>query len=245
MVPTSTDDNAAARRFSAPNQVPNFGRRALASGDMRTSTLGILGCLAVGLVAWGEWVNWRASRTLVGPDRGGTEVIICLGFRNRDPRRANPINRWRVRAALRSIDPAAPRTTVIFSGGSGFVGATSEAEPMARYAREELGHGGEIVLEDQSRSTWQNVELSLPLIGDPDRIKIVSNPLHALKGRLYLQRQSPRLAARLVPGQDYRLGEWAVLKPVFAGYGLRTLWIARPRACPRAGGEARSEGFVP
>ncbi|MGG7575859.1 hypothetical protein [Streptomyces sirii] len=44
-----------------------------------------------------------------------------------------------------------------------------------------------------------------------------------LKARAYLRRQRPDLAERLVPAQDYRPGEWAVLKPLLALYGLWTL----------------------
>lgn len=189
---------------------------------------GLLGGLTAAALGWGEGVSWRASRALTGPDRGGTEVIICLGYRNRSPHRANALNRWRVRAALRSIDPAAPASRVIMSGGSRSPGRTpAEATLMARYAADELGFGGELVQEARSRTTWDNVEHCLPLIGEPDRIKIISNPLHALKARDYLHRQAPSLARRLVRGRDYRFGEWIALKPVFALYGLRALRRAR------------------
>jgi uncharacterized SAM-binding protein YcdF (DUF218 family) len=90
---------------------------------------------------------------------------------------------------------------------------------MARYAITERGYRGEIVLEDESRSTWENVENAIPLIDGFERIKIVSNPFHAEKARLYLARQRPDLAVRLVRGADYRFGEWMPLKVVFAAYG--------------------------
>jgi hypothetical protein len=80
-----------------------------------------------------------------------------------------------------------------------------------------------VVLEEESRTTWENVAYAVPLIEDADRIKIVSNPLHAEKARLYLHRQCPDLARRLVRAKDYRPGEWAPLKPLFAVYGLRRL----------------------
>ncbi|MBO0841021.1 MAG: YdcF family protein [Sciscionella sp.] len=142
-----------------------------------------------------------------------------LGFRNKNQRRANVINRWRVRAGLRSIDPNASATRLVFCGGS-VAGMRSEADLMARYARIECGFSGDSVLEDRSRSTWENVANAIPLIEGADRIKIVSNSPHAYIARQYLARQRPDLAVRAVRADDYRLGEWALLKPLFAAYSL-------------------------
>ncbi|RZS44404.1 DUF218 domain-containing protein [Herbihabitans rhizosphaerae] len=178
--------------------------------------------VAAALIVWGEVVHWRASRRLLGSAAPGPEVVVVLGFRN-GGRRANAVNRWRVRAGLRSAGPGA---RIVFCGGS--VGAeVPEAVLMARYAVDELGHTGPIVLEEESHSTWQNIQNAVPLIEDAGRIKIVSNSLHAQKARLYLRRQRPDLARRLVRADDYRAGEWAALKPVFAAYGLWTGWRAR------------------
>ncbi len=91
---------------------------------------------------------------------------------------------------------------------------------MARYARETGGYHGELVLEESSRSTWENIAFAIPFLRDVDRIKIVSLPTHAETARRYLAQQRPDLAARLVRGQDYRFGEWMPLKPVFALYGI-------------------------
>ena len=54
---------------------------------------------------------------------------------------------------------------------------------MARYARDELGYRGTLVLEQQSRSTWENIAFAIPLVREVDRIKIVSVPPHADKAR--------------------------------------------------------------
>ena len=178
-----------------------------------------------GLLLWGELVHWRSSRRLVGVATGGSEAIVVLGYRDTGPSRANAINRWRVRAALRSIDPSAIRSVLVLCGGT-VAGQVSEAELMAAYARE-LGFEGQILCDSESRSTWENITNAVPLIGTVDRIKIVSNSLHAEKARLYLHRQSPELAARLVRAQDYRPGEWTPLKPVPAAYGLWDLARAR------------------
>jgi uncharacterized SAM-binding protein YcdF (DUF218 family) len=188
---------------------------------MKRKTLVALGLF--GLTAWGEFVHWRASRALAHeslPAR--TEAIVVLGYRNTRGDRANALNRWRVRAALRSIDRTMDSSTLVCSGGSGAT-SVSEAALLANYAVAEYGFTGQVRLEDQSRSTWQNVENVLPLLEHVDQIKIVSNPLHGQKARLYLRQLRPDLAERLVRAADYRLGEAWPLKPLFALYGLRDL----------------------
>jgi hypothetical protein len=102
----------------------------------------------------------------------------------------------------------------------------SEAALMARYAAER-GFAGPVRLDEHSRTTWENVQNVLPMIEDVDQIKIVSNPLHGQKARLYLRRLRPDLAERLVRADDHRFGEAWPLKPVFALHGLRSLARAR------------------
>ncbi|SEE47491.1 DUF218 domain-containing protein [Streptomyces sp. 2131.1] len=167
-------------------------------------------------------MNWRWSRALVGSSRGASTALVVLGYRN--PRAtANLINRWRVRAGIRSIAAdGAHVPCAIFSGGATSGGA-AEAQLMADYAKSVLEFDGTVLLEDQSTTTWENVTNVIPLLEGVDCIKIASQPAHALKARAYLRRQRPDLAARLVRADDYRPGEWLVVKPLSALYGLWTL----------------------
>ncbi len=93
---------------------------------------------------------------------------------------------------------------------------------MARYARGLVTDDVEIEVESLSRTTWENIEMSAPMIEDAPRIKIVSNSLHAATARIYLWRQRPDLAIRLVRASDYRFGELVWLKPVIALHSLRS-----------------------
>jgi uncharacterized SAM-binding protein YcdF (DUF218 family) len=185
----------------------------------RRTGLAVAGAVAL---AWGEWLNWRWSRTLVGSGEGNSEAVVVLGYRNPQPS-ANFINRWRVRAGIRSIaEDTTPDTRVIFTGGvTG--GRAAEAQLMADYAKSVLRFDGTVLLEDQSATTWENVTNVIPLLEDVDRIKIASQPAHALKARAYLRRRRPDLAQKLVRANDYRFGEWTLAKPLLALYGLWTL----------------------
>jgi uncharacterized SAM-binding protein YcdF (DUF218 family) len=169
------------------------------------------------LAGWAEWEHWRSSRRALGAapgPPGSAEAVVVLGYRNRG-RRANFVNRWRVRAGLRSLSSG--RSRLVLCGGAAG-GPVAEATLMAEYARQR-GYRGSVELETESRSTWENVLGAVPLIEDAGRIKIVSNSLHAEKARHYLRRQRPDLADRLVRAEDHRFGELLLLKPVLAGLG--------------------------
>ncbi|WP_372348254.1 YdcF family protein [Streptomyces sp. KL116D] len=204
---------------------------------MRRST-GLVMVVGVAVLAWGEWVNWRWSRVLVGEREGGSVAVVVLGYRN--PRSTvNLINRWRVRAGIRSVvDREAGETRVVFSGGAAAGHGATEAQLMADYAKSVLGFDGRVVLEDRSATTWENVTNVIPELEDVDRIKVVSQPAHALKARAYLRRQRPDLAEKLVRANDYRAGEWLAVKPLLALYGLwslRGLTADERKVSPRTG----------
>ncbi|GAA3548231.1 hypothetical protein GCM10022222_34780 [Amycolatopsis ultiminotia] len=202
---------------------------------------GLAAAAAVAVLVWGEWWNWRRSRAVVETGEGVSEAVVVLGYRNPRPT-ANFVNRWRVRAGLRSVrDGRGQDTRVIFSGGADG-DDVSEARLMAGYARSVLGFDGHVLIEDTSRTTWENVTNVLPLLEDVDRIKFVSQPAHAFKARAYLRRRRPDLAGKLVPAHDYRPGEWLLLKPLLALHGMVALRGLEPaeRKLPLRPGRRRS-----
>src|SRR5687767_11780553 len=103
---------------------------------------------AVGAVLlWGEYEHWRASRRRLGsPPAGGpgpdpsSEAVVVLGYRDAGPR-ANVVNRWRVRAGLRSQQPELGPSWLVVCGGT-TAGSDTEAALMGRYARYEQGYFG-------------------------------------------------------------------------------------------------------
>lgn len=183
-----------------------------------------------GVVAWAEVVHWQASWRRLGDDAGPTptaEAVVVLGYRN-PGRRANYVNRYRVRAGLRSLDGDATETVLVLCGGP-VGGKVSEAELMARYARDRGGYTDPIRLDTDSTTTWENIRNAIPLVEDMDSIKIVSNSLHAEKGRAYLWELRPDLAERLRHSKDYRFGELVLVKPLAAVIGMTNLARLRPR----------------
>ena len=178
-----------------------------------------LGALAVAVaVVASELDAWRASRE--GIPAGHVDrptphdaTVLVLGFRSKTDE-PNLVQRWRTRIAIRSVDPE--RATFVFSGSSSEPGLRSEAAIMAEVAVELGVPRVRIVLEEQSRTTWENIERSIPLLQDATAIVIASNTFHARKARRYLTTQAPDLAARLHRGADHRFGEYALVKPLLA-----------------------------
>lgn len=208
-----------------PSRLPSWPPSAYA-GIVRARLLAVPLLALAGLLAWGEFVNAQASRRELGSGVAAprSEAVVVLGFGNRR-RRANLVNRYRVRAGIRSLDARVPDRVLVLCGGA-VESFLPEADIMAAYARER-GHRGRMLLERASTTTWENIVDVIPLIEHAEAIKIVSDPVHAEKGRLYLRMLRPDLAARLVRGRDYRFGELVLLKPVAAVAGLVGLRRAR------------------
>ncbi|MQY25752.1 hypothetical protein NRB56_13110 [Nocardia sp. RB56] len=183
-------------------------------------------------VAASEALHHRASRRGFGDESGwdtagsdGTEAVVVLGYPSRPDGSTHPLQRWRCRIAARSMHQDG---IVVFTGGA-VRRKQAEADVMARYACDVLGiPAGRIVTETRARSTWQNIEFSIPLIEHADRIRVVSDPMHAARARRYLRIQRPDLATRLAPAADYRLLEQWWLKVPTAAHELAA--VARRRA---------------
>lgn len=183
---------------------------------------GIVLAGGVGVVlAWGEWTHWRASRRLLGatPRPGHRRAIVVLGYGNRGTR-ANWVNRYRVRVALRDVEPGMDNVLVV-CGGS-VHGPVPEADLLARHAIAR-GYTGPLRYDRTSRTTWENVRNAIGFIEDADQIVIASDAVHAEKARIHLWQLRPDLAERLVRGREYRFGEVTLMKPIATLIGRRRM----------------------
>lgn len=174
---------------------------------------------------------WAHRRGLGRPPSvtGRREAIILLGYPSNPDGSPHPLQRWRAAIAARSISPRAASSVVVCSGVDH--AGRSEAVVLAELLRELGVRDDQIVLEERARTTWQNLEFSAPLVADADVIKVASNSLHAYRGRRFLRRQRPDLAARLAAADDYRFGEYSWLKARLAVYEAVGQWREwrRPR----------------
>ncbi|MFI5783912.1 YdcF family protein [Nocardia sp. NPDC051570] len=194
--------------------------------SVRWSWLVRMAATMVAVVTAAEWLHWRASRQVfpkaLSRTDGRTEAVVVLGFPIKRDGHTHPLQRWRCRIAVRSMD-SRREGVIVFTGGA-IKRDQAEAEAMARYTHESLGVPEErIRTETKAESTWQNIEFSIPLIEHADRITIASDPMHAARARRYLRLQRPDLAARLAPAADYRFLEAWWLKIPTATHELAAI----------------------
>lgn len=154
---------------------------------------------------------------------GRDEAIIVLGYPARPDGSPHPLQHWRADIAARSINPQAARTRIVCTGYAG-QRRLSEARMLADLLVARGVPARWISVEEQATTTWQNIEFAVPLVADAEVIKVVSNGLHALRGRRFVRRQFPELADRLAPADDYRIGERWWLKVPAVVYEAVNTW---------------------
>lgn len=132
-------------------------------------------------------------------------VVIVPGYGGR----IRAVERWRMAVALRTLTRYGGGVLVV-SGHNG------EAERLAG-----LAPNMSVVLETTARSTWENVERSVPHLENACQLAFASDRFHARRASEYLQQMRPDLARRLVSAD----------RPPWRGWWIR-------------GGGAVYEGFL-
>lgn len=185
----------------------------------------------------GELAQALAHRTAARPaprsDRGGGQPVgrlglVVLGRPNGAGGAVHGLQHLRVLAAVRTAAAHPGPVRAVFTGWAGTRatdGDRSEAAVMADHARLRGLRAEEVLLEEESSTTFENVRNALPLVEDCEHIALVSNACHALRGRRHVQQLRPDLAERLVCADDHRWFEApgvALRSAVFeVGMGLK------------------------
>ena len=201
-----------------------MGRAVSSEGMVRHRRL-----MGFGLLAWGvaELVEAFAVQLLTASAEGAVTVVLP-GFRNRNPARANVVNCWRARVAVRTARRYGSGSRILACGGDPAGAGVSEAVLLSREVRR-LGFAGEVILEQKSRTTVENARCVAPMLAGAGRVAVASNPLHGLKLRVLLGRCDSTLRRRFVASSDYRVGEIGPLRLVTAVVGFHDLLRAWPR----------------
>ena len=147
--------------------------------------------------------SYAIAAALAEPaDGAGSCRLLVLGSPSRDDGAPHPVQELRVSAAVAAFRDQGCERMVLSGGAVG--NDVVEAETMAALARALGVPSDALVVEGRARNTWENVGYSLAHLEGADRILIVSDSLHVLRGRRYLCRQRPELCDRVRTVGAYR-----------------------------------------
>ena len=149
--------------------------------------------LAVRAFAGREGIVLSGGRTRVAAGDGAPEVMVIFGCKV-DPDGPSILLQDRLDTALDYLEDH-PDMTVVVSGGQGDDEHVSEAQAMYDYLVEHGADGDQIIREDQSRNTWQNVNNTLDLfqsgeIDGTERVLLVSSDFHLTRIQMLWNRAS-------------------------------------------------------
>ena len=125
--------------------------------------------------------------------RGNPQVMIILGCRVMPGGEPSILLQDRLDTALDYLDDH-PDMTVVVSGGQGSNEPTSEAACMADYLEEHGVDSDQILLEDQSSNTKENLIYSRELLEEHgivvlrDEVLVVSNGFHLTRAQMLAER---------------------------------------------------------
>ncbi|MCI6150315.1 MAG: YdcF family protein [Flintibacter sp.] len=125
--------------------------------------------------------------------RGNPQVMIVLGCRVMPGGEPSILLQDRLDTALDYLDDH-PDMTVVVSGGQGSNEPTSEAACMADYLEEHGVDSHQILLEDQSSNTKENLIYSRELLEEHgivvlrDEVLVVSNGFHLTRAQMLAER---------------------------------------------------------
>ena len=146
------------------------------------------------------------GRTQVAAGEGEPEVMVIFGCKV-NPDGPSVLLRDRLDTALAYLADH-PDMTVVVTGGKGDDEHVSEAQAMYDYLVARGVDGDQILREDRSRNTWQNVNYTMDLLAGMDRppdgeVLLVSSGFHLARiGLLWDRARTERLAGEASPAQS-------------------------------------------
>ncbi|MCP4273378.1 MAG: YdcF family protein [Gammaproteobacteria bacterium] len=167
--------------------------------------------LIVIILATTEFVYWFANTSYENEPAFSSCSVLILGYPSNPDGNAHPVQKLRVKKGVEIFNKFDCEQLLTTGGalGSRFV----QAEVMASVAIEMGVPKQQIVLEGESRNTWENIGCAMSAIKPVERLFIVSDSLHSHRGKQYLCRQNPELCeiTRAVGGYEaFSLLTWKV-----------------------------------
>jgi uncharacterized SAM-binding protein YcdF (DUF218 family) len=158
--------------------------------------------LLIVTIVCSELLDWAASTWAANPPRGKTCIVLVLGYPSKSDGTPDPVQEWRVADGVQAYRNNSCRQ-IVFSGAA-VSNQIVEAETMAKLASRNGVPSVRILMETQAQNTWENIKRSIPFLEKYDSILIVSDSLHAQRGRRYLCKQRPDLCDQAFVAAEYR-----------------------------------------
>lgn len=133
-------------------------------------------CLGIAAVA-ATWIMIGTKFHAEGPDDLDTVVVLGAQVRKDGP---SQVLKWRLDTAADYLE-SHPQTTCIVSGGKGKNEPVSESAAMKQYLVQRGIDSDRIKLEDQSTNTVSNLKNSRKLLGNDQKVGIVTNNFHMFR----------------------------------------------------------------
>lgn len=161
-------------------------------GGRRSGPIWLLSLLAVGLIFVLGFVVLLGIVLVGGRDQlqGQPQVMVILGCQA-NPDGPSVLLRDRLDKALDYLEDH-PDLTIVVAGGQGDDEEQSEAQCMYDYLTEHGVDGDQILLEDRSHNTWENLRYTRELLEaqgvEATEFVVVSNGFHLARVRMLWER---------------------------------------------------------
>jgi len=167
----------------------------------RRCALWLITAVTLWLLAVASWIIWIGERDQAAP----ADAIIVLGAAAYDAR-PSPVFEERIRHGIHLYQAGyAPR--LIFTGGFGGERARFAESQVARnYALKQGVPASAILIETQSRTTWQNLLEARELMAQHEiqQVIVVSDPLHMARALRLSRKLDIQARGSATPSSRFR-----------------------------------------
>jgi uncharacterized SAM-binding protein YcdF (DUF218 family) len=153
-------------------------------------------------ISCSETADWMASRFFARSPFGKNCVVLVLGYPSHNNGQPSPVQITRTLEGVHSYQYYHCELMVI--SGSAVKNHIVEAQTMSIVAKSRGVPSTSMILETKAQNTWENIKFSTSILEKYDNILIVSDNLHAQRGRRYLCKQRPDLCDRTFVAVRYR-----------------------------------------
>lgn len=146
----------------------------------------------------------------------GNCSVLVLGYPTEADGTPHPVQRFRVQAGVDAYREK--RCSRIILSGGAVKNQYVEADTMAEIARSFGVPEKDIIIENTSRTTWENIGCSARYLENDSRVFLVSDTFHAQRAKRYSCRQNTALCPKMISAgtkPPFQLLWWSVPASIY------------------------------